>query len=143
MQTPSRLRLKISSQFSVLGSQLRPRIESGQLNTVDARNHPARKHSISNADLFDYLNNLVSLGLALRTENRELRTENWELLMLVRDRALQIDRSQQDENVCLQKRHSDVQPQEHNGNADGHQRKENQRDHIAGKHVGEQTDGER
>src|ERR1700733_6994998 len=63
--------------------------------------------------------------------------------MLFRNRALQLDGSQQNENIRLQERHADVQTQEHNGDADWYQRKENPGNHVAGKHIGGKTDGER
>ena len=58
-------------------------------------------------------------------------------LVLFRDRALQIDGGQQNENICLQQRYTDVQSQENYGDADGYERKENQGDHVTGEHVSE------
>jgi hypothetical protein len=63
--------------------------------------------------------------------------------MLFRDRSRQIYRRQQNENVGLQQGHANVQSQKRDRHADRDQGKENQRNHVTGKHVGVKTDGQR
>src|ERR1700730_5315034 len=74
------------------------------------------------------------------TRNRKLETAS---LVLFRHCARQIDHGEQDENVCLQERHADVQPEKYDRHAHRNHGKESHRDQIAGKHVRPKAYGQR
>src|SRR5277367_2050047 len=66
-----------------------------------------------------------------------------DILVLFDHGSSQIHSRQQNENVGLQQRHSDMQSQKYDRNSDRNQRKENQSDHVTSEHVGVQTGGQR
>ena len=70
------------------------------------------------------------------------RSEQMMPSMFVRHRRSDIDHREQCENKSLQKCDKDVQPHENYRDTNRYQREEHQRHHIAGKHVGIETDGE-
>jgi len=55
----------------------------------------------------------------------------------------QINAGQDHKNISLDQGNSNMKPFKNNRDADGHQGKENECDHLAGKHVREETNGER
>src|SRR5664279_3960004 len=64
-------------------------------------------------------------------------------LVLVRHRFAEVHRRQQHKNVGLDKRDANVQQHENDGKDNGEQRKEHECHHVARKHIGEKTNGER
>src|ERR1700723_301276 len=66
-----------------------------------------------------------------------------EELMFVSGSFAQINASQDHKNISLDQGNSNMKPFKNNRDADGHQGKENQCDHLAGKHVCEETNCER
>src|SRR5271167_426888 len=63
--------------------------------------------------------------------------------MFMRHRFSNVNRRQQHKDVRLNKRNEDVQPQKHHRNRNWKQREKDQSHHVARKHIGEQTYGER
>src|ERR1700693_4086425 len=63
--------------------------------------------------------------------------------MFVSRSFAQINASQDHKNISLDQGNSNMKPFKNNRDADGHQGKENQGDHLAGKHVCEETNCER
>ena len=63
--------------------------------------------------------------------------------MVVRYRERKVDGGQQHKHVRLHDRHTEMQREEHQGNANRNQRKERNGQQIACKHIGEQSHGKR